>query len=230
VAAGLLGALFVGTALLASVAPGHPQHRSARLAGDSAWPPCGSVPGRPVGCWNAASAPVTTAPTSSTTSTRPVTRPCRGADLQVWVDGSQGLGGTTYTALVFKNRSATACTLTGHPRVTFADRSGRIIGHASRTPLIDPPTTPGPGEIAVADLMVSSQDLGGCQPVTPATASAPALTSRSHQVPSASAQVNPLESSNTDCPEIASRPRAERADRGQGFRRTVDVAPDILVR
>jgi hypothetical protein len=91
------------------------------------------------------------------------------ADLEVRVDGSQGLGGTNHTPLVFKNRSSSACTLSGHPRVTFLDRSGRVIGQAMPTPPIDPPVTPGPGEIATADLMVASQDLGECQPVTPAT-------------------------------------------------------------
>jgi hypothetical protein len=59
--------------------------------------------------------------------------------------------------------------LSGHPDVTFSDRSGRVIGHALPTPPIDPPVTPGPGEVAVADLMVGSQDLGDCHPVNPAT-------------------------------------------------------------
>jgi hypothetical protein len=59
--------------------------------------------------------------------------------------------------------------LSGHPSVTFADRSGRVIGRASPTPLIDPPVTPGPGQSAVADLMVGSQSLGDCQPASPAT-------------------------------------------------------------
>jgi hypothetical protein len=50
--------------------------------------------------------------------------------------------------------------------VTFPDQLGRVIGEAGPTPLIDPPVTPGPGERAVADLMVGSQRLGDCRPVT----------------------------------------------------------------
>ena len=85
------------------------------------------------------------------------------------IEDSQGLGGTNYTPLVFKNRSSSACTLSGHPQVTFSDRSGRIIGQTAPTPLIEPPVTPAPGEVAIADLMVGSQSLGECRPVTPAT-------------------------------------------------------------
>jgi hypothetical protein len=58
--------------------------------------------------------------------------------------------------------------LSGHPTVRFSDGSGRIIGDASPTPPVEPPVTPGPGEIVVADLMVGSQDLADCRPVTPA--------------------------------------------------------------
>ena len=90
-------------------------------------------------------------------------------DLQVRIEGSQGLGGTNYTPLVFKNRSSSACTLSGHPKVIFSGRSGRIIGQTTPTPLIDPPVTPGPGEVAIADLKVGSQRLADCRPVTPAT-------------------------------------------------------------
>jgi len=137
-------------------------------SGDAGGPPCGAVRGRPVGCWDAASAPITSAPTSETTSARPASRACRVSDLEVRVEGSQGLGGTTYTPLVFKNLSSTACTLNGIPGSrSRTDRTS--YRQATRTPLIDPPVTPGPGEIAIADLMVGSQRLGDCRPVIPAT-------------------------------------------------------------
>jgi hypothetical protein len=74
-----------------------------------------------------------------------------------------------YTPLIFKNRSSSACALTGRPKVAFLDRSGRVIGDATSSPLVEPPVTPGPGEIAIADIGVGSQSLADCQPVTPAT-------------------------------------------------------------
>ena len=169
VGAGLLGVIFVGTAVLASVAPGRSPIRAAESAGDGGWPACGSVRGRSSGCWNGSSAPVASVPTSETTSARPPSRACSVTDLEVRIEGSQGLGGTNYTPLVFKNRSFSACTLSGHPHVTFLDRSGRAIGQTAPTPLIEPPVTPAPGEVAVADLMVGSQSLGECRPVNPAT-------------------------------------------------------------
>lgn len=169
VAGGLLAALFVATALLVAVASGDSPGRPARSVATDGWPACRSVPGRPIGCFTAPAPPATTATTSTTVRTPTGTaKPCRARDLKVRVEASQGLGGTAYTPLVFANRSSSACTLSGHPRVAFLDRSEWVIGQAAPTPLIDPPVTPGPGEVAVADLTVVSQDLGECRPVAPA--------------------------------------------------------------
>jgi uncharacterized protein DUF4232 len=136
---------------------------------DAGGPSCGAVRGRSVGCWDATAAPTTSSTTSETTSATPASRACRVSDLQVRLGSSQGLGGTNYTPLIFRNRSSSRCSLTGHPKVSFLDRSARVIGQAAPTPLIDPPVTPGPGEVAIADIGVGSQSLGDCRPVTPAT-------------------------------------------------------------
>jgi hypothetical protein len=59
--------------------------------------------------------------------------------------------------------------LTGHPKVSFLDRSGRVIGQAVPIPLDTRAVTLAPGEVAGATMGVGSQSLADCQPVTPAT-------------------------------------------------------------
>jgi uncharacterized protein DUF4232 len=58
--------------------------------------------------------------------------------------------------------------LAGHPKVSFLDRSGRVLGRALPTP--GPETvTVSPGQYATTSLGVASMTLGTCEPVTPAT-------------------------------------------------------------
>src|SRR5205085_7750198 len=80
-----------------------------------------------------ATVPAQSPTTGATATATTAARACRGSDLQVTLGSSQGLGGTTYTPLILKNRSASACTLNGHPDVAFLDRSGRVIGQAAFT-------------------------------------------------------------------------------------------------
>ena len=68
----------------------------------------------------------------------------------------------------FTNRSSSRCTLAGHPKVSFLDRSGRVLGQALATP--GPETvTISPGQYATTALGVGSTILGACQPTAPAT-------------------------------------------------------------
>jgi hypothetical protein len=58
--------------------------------------------------------------------------------------------------------------LAGYPKVSFLDRSGRVLGLARPTP--EPGTvTVSPGQYATTALGVASMSLGACQPITPAT-------------------------------------------------------------
>lgn len=105
---------------------------------------------------------------SETTTSAATARACRVSDLQVTGGASQGAGGTRYTGLGFTNRSSTPCTLAGHPKVSFLDRSGRVLGQALPTPLLEKVTV-SPGQYATTALGVASMSLGTCQPVNPAT-------------------------------------------------------------
>ena len=130
---------------------------------------CGAVRGRGVGCWAAANAPITTSTTGGTTTTSVAARVCRPSDLKVTLEGGQGAGGTMYSPLAFRNRSVSACSLIGHPSVSFLDRAGRVIGAAKPVQLDAAAVTLFPGQQAGATLGVASISLGECQPVTPAT-------------------------------------------------------------
>src|SRR5688572_5432293 len=163
-AVALLGAIFIGTAVLATVASDDAPLPAAQPSGDDGWPACGSVRGRPTGCFATPAAPAV-APTTLTTL---AARPCRAADLRVTGGPSQGAGGTRYTGLGFINRSSSACSLAGHPIISFVDRSGRVLGQARPTP--GPETVSvAPGQYATTALGVAAIALGICRSVTPAT-------------------------------------------------------------
>ena len=125
----------------------------------------------PVGSelFTTATVPATSSTTSVTTSASTAPRACRGSDLQVTLGSSEGLGGTTYTPLIFDNRSSSPCALTSHPKVLFLDRSGRVIGQTAFTGESQMAVTLGPGEVASADIGVTSSSLGTCQRLIPAT-------------------------------------------------------------
>jgi hypothetical protein len=110
----------------------------------------------------------TTVPaTSGTTTATATARACRVSDLRVTGGASQGAGGTRYTGLGFTNRSSSPCTLAGYPKVSFLDRSGRVLGQALPTELET--VTVNPGQYATTELGVASTSVGTCQAITPAT-------------------------------------------------------------
>src|SRR5688500_1094468 len=118
----------------------------------------------------AATMPPTTSTTGGPMSTVTAKRTCRASDLEVTVQSGDGLGGTTYTPLVFTNRSSTPSGLMGYPKVSFLDRSGRVIGQAAQTPPEGIAVTVAPGEAAFARMGVASAlCLGDGQPLYPAT-------------------------------------------------------------
>jgi hypothetical protein len=163
-AVALLGVMFIGTAVLAAVAPTESPLRAAQPSGDDGWPGCGSVRGRPTGCFATPPGPAA----GPTTSTTVAARPCRAADLRVTGGPSQGAGGTRYTGLGFTNRSSSACSLAGHPIISFVDRSGRVLGQARPTPAPETVSV-APGQYATTALGVAAITLGSCRSVTPAT-------------------------------------------------------------
>jgi hypothetical protein len=115
-----------------------------------------------------ATAPATTFTTSGLSSTSSAPNVCRSSELAVTLQSGDGLGGTTYTPLVFTNRSQKPCALMGYPKVAFLDRSGRVVGQAAPTPPEGRAVTVPPGEAAFARIGVaSSVCLGEGQPVRP---------------------------------------------------------------
>lgn len=72
-------------------------------------------------------------PASSPTATVTVTAPtaatrCLSSHLALTLGASQGTAGTSYQAVVLTNTGSAACTLFGHPGVSFVDASGAQIG------------------------------------------------------------------------------------------------------
>jgi hypothetical protein len=127
-------------------------------------------------------APIVTTPVTTSTVTSPAgtspadtsppvaIAPCDMSALAVSVGFSDGAMGTRHTAIVFTNTGDVACTLDGHPGVSFVDTAGNQIGpSAERTPEPTPTIALAPGEVAHATLESHNADLiDGCAPV-PAT-------------------------------------------------------------
>jgi len=69
---------------------------------------------------------------SGATTTGPAAAPtrCQAAQLSAALTNSQGAAGTIYNHLTFTNKSATACTMSGYPGVSFVDAKGHQIGPA----------------------------------------------------------------------------------------------------
>ena len=167
--------------------------RRSTDAGDG-WPQCGAARGRPIGCF---ATPTGTESAMSVTTTSATARACRASDLRVTSGESPGAGGTAYTGLGFTNRSTSRCTLAGHPRVSFLDRSGRVLGRALPTP--GPETvTVSPGQYATTALGVGSTILGACQPSTPATLRIVLPSGRSDTYPRRRLRLLPR--SDCECP------------------------------
>ena len=115
---------------------------------------------------------VTPPPTSSPLATAPagIAR-CATSALAVTLGEGDATMGTDYTALVFTNTGSEACTLDGHPGVSFIDDVGNQVGpSAKRTPPTSPTPTISlaPGERAHATFVWRNAALYGddCAPVT----------------------------------------------------------------
>jgi hypothetical protein len=117
----------------------------------------------------AATATPTTAATATAAATPPATAKrehvCRLADLNVAWGGGEGAMGTGYSDLVFTNTSGTACTMDGHPGVSFLDADGNQLGDpATRTDIATPTIVVKPGASAHATLIQHNFVIDECPP------------------------------------------------------------------
>lgn len=107
----------------------------------------------PLGSSGTTSGP--TATSASTTTVGANDHPCGNGMLSAALTNTQGAAGTIYSHLVFRNVSATPCTLSGYPGVSFVDGAGHQIGApAQRAPGYSGVVTIGPGQSAGAVLSI----------------------------------------------------------------------------
>src|SRR5262245_61798929 len=59
--------------------------------------------------------------------------PCGNGSLAITASRGQGATGHGSLVVLFRNKTAQACTLTGYPGVDALNRSGGVIKHARRT-------------------------------------------------------------------------------------------------
>lgn len=116
----------------------------------------------------------TVPPTVAPPTTPPPTAPpaglvaCTVPTLALTLGDGDGAAGSVYTPLIFTNIGAVACTLDGHPGVSFTDGAGNQIGpSAERTTGPTPTVTLEPGGQAHATLQSHDAGLFGdeCVPV-----------------------------------------------------------------
>lgn len=114
-----------------------------------------------------ATTPLVTSPAE--TSPPALLAPCEMSALAVTTGFSDGAMGTMHTAIVFTNTGDVACTLDGHPGVSFVDSAGNQIGpSAERTPGSTPTIAVAPGEPAHATFASHNAgfyDEAECRPV-----------------------------------------------------------------
>jgi hypothetical protein len=92
--------------------------------------------------------------------------PCRDGQLRVSYGGGQGAGGSYYDVIVFRNISASTCTLFGFPGVQLTDgQSHRVPTYQQRDPMTPHLVVLGPG--AVASTTISGGDSGPNGGATP---------------------------------------------------------------
>jgi Protein of unknown function (DUF4232) len=97
----------------------------------------------------------TTATSAGTTVNGANPHPCGSAALSASLSNTQGAAGTIYSHLVFRNVSATSCTVSGYPGVSFVDGAGHQIGGpAQRASGDSGVVTVGPGQSAGAVLAI----------------------------------------------------------------------------
>jgi hypothetical protein len=125
----------------------------------------------------ATTVPATTAATAAPTTAAPTTvpsgpQPCTTAQLSLSLTGANGAAGSTYFTLnLLNNTTATTCTVTGYPGVSFVTGDGgtQVGTAATRDPSTPVATvTLAPGHAAQSVLRVVDPgvfDTATCQPV-----------------------------------------------------------------
>lgn len=71
------------------------------------------------------------APSVSMRPSAPATPRCHTADLSLSLGNSNAAAGTSYTALIFTNKSGHTCTLSGYPGLSSVSASGSQVGKAA---------------------------------------------------------------------------------------------------
>lgn len=168
-AVGALAVLGVGAAVAAQLtAPGG---APARLATGGGPPPSAAAPTVPP----PASPATTPQPTVSPTVTGP--QPCADGAIVVSLGQQQGAAGTFYQPLEFRNATASPCTLTGYPGVSFLNSAGAQVGSPARR--YPTGTTPGPVTLAAGASVAATVGLPDTGNFPPAScAPQPATTVR----------------------------------------------------
>jgi hypothetical protein len=69
----------------------------------------------------------------ATTANAQAVPTCGNGSLAVTSTFSQGGAGHSWMSLVYRNKSATTCTVTGYPGVDAVTKSGHVLAHAKRT-------------------------------------------------------------------------------------------------
>ncbi len=114
-----------------------------------------------------------TAPSSSAAATAPPVAAagpvgCTTAQLRLGLGPAQGAAGSTYRPVTFVNTGTSACTLTGHPGVSYvAGDDGHQVGAAAGRTGTAPEVPLAPGAIAHATLRLVSAgnyEAATCQP------------------------------------------------------------------
>lgn len=113
--------------------------------------------------------PTTSTPTASTPSAGTALRPCPTSALTVTIGGgSGGAAGSVYTDVQFRLTGSSACTLNGHPGVSYVTGPhGTQVGRAATRTGTPTTVVLVPGAHAHAELrMVQYQDIpaGTCRP------------------------------------------------------------------
>jgi hypothetical protein len=163
------------------------------LTGCSSGSESGTPPGSAAGTTTSSAAPTTTSTTSSgsstsapttaaTTSVAPtsagpttaVEDECTAEALDVTVTSGGSAAGTSYSTIIFTNRSPSRCVMQGFPGVSFLDAGGTQIGLAAGRDTVAPVVAVplGPGASAHARLGVSETGFQGtpaCGPTVAAT-------------------------------------------------------------
>ena len=94
----------------------------------------------------------TASPTATASATPTTVAQCASANLAVSLTSGSGTAGTYYYWLTLTNNGSQSCTMTGFPGVSLLDKSGVMLGQASRTSATAQKLTVAAGKAAYSQL------------------------------------------------------------------------------